>query len=110
MRPTRRSAQASSIACWPPRASGIDAAKLEIRPAARADRAWIVSEIDRRWPTQVDSVAVNPHTFQVTDKVEFAQFGLLAKLTRWGVDAHMGILFGPANQLVLAFSARRSAC
>jgi len=39
----------------------------------------------------------------VTDKVEFAQFGLLAKLTRWGVDAHMGILFGLANQLVLAF-------
>lgn len=85
------------------RASGIDAAKLEIRPAAQADRAWIVSEIDRRWPTQVDSVAVNPHTFQVTDKVEFAQFGLLAKLTRWGVDAHMGILFGLVNQLVLAF-------
>lgn len=84
------------------RASGIDAAKLEIRPAYQADRAWIVGEIDRRWPTQVDSVAVNPHTFQVTDKVEFAQFGLLAKLTRWGVDAHMGILFGVANQLVLA--------
>ncbi|QHM76833.1 hypothetical protein C7M52_02819 [Mixta theicola] len=84
------------------RASGIDAARLEIRPAAQTDRAWIVSEIDRRWPTQADSVAVNPHTFRVTDKVEFAQFGLLAKLTRWGIDAHMGILFGLANQLVLA--------
>ncbi|QHM73879.1 PepSY-associated TM helix domain-containing protein [Mixta intestinalis] len=84
------------------RASGIDAAKVEIRPAAETDRAWLVSEIDRHWPTQGDSVAVNPHTFSVTDKVEFAQFGLLAKLTRWGVDAHMGILFGLANQLVLA--------
>lgn len=85
------------------RASGIDAAKLEIRPSYQADKAWIVGEIDRRWPTQVDSVAVDPHTYRVTDKVEFAQFGLLAKLTRWGVDAHMGILFGVANQLVLAF-------
>ncbi|GLR08514.1 PepSY-associated TM helix domain-containing protein [Mixta theicola] len=84
------------------RASGIDAAKLEIRPSYQANRAWIVGEIDRRWPTQVDSVAVNPHTWRVTDKVEFANFGLLAKLTRWGVDAHMGILFGVANQLVLA--------
>lgn len=84
------------------RANGIDAAKLEIRPSYQADRAWIVGEIDRRWPTQVDAVAVDPHTWRVTDKIEFANFGLLAKLTRWGVDAHMGILFGVANQLVLA--------
>ena len=84
------------------RASGIDAAKLEIRPSHQADRAWIVGEIDHRWPTQVDSVAVDPHSWRITDKVEFAQFGLLAKLTRWGVDAHMGILFGVVNQLVLA--------
>ena len=84
------------------RADGIDAAKLEIRPSYQANKAWIVSEIDRRWPTQVDSVAVDPHSWRVTDKVAFANFGLLAKLTRWGVDAHMGILFGVANQLVLA--------
>jgi uncharacterized iron-regulated membrane protein len=25
----------------------------------------------------------------------------MAKLTRWGVDFHMGILFGLANQLLL---------
>ncbi|MDR7343387.1 putative iron-regulated membrane protein [Pantoea alhagi] len=84
------------------RASGIDAAKVEIRPSYQADKAWIVGEIDRRWPTQVDAVAVDPHSWRVTDKIEFANFGLLAKLTRWGVDAHMGILFGLANQLVLA--------
>lgn len=84
------------------RASGIDAAKLEIRPSYQTNKAWIVGEIDRRWPSQVDSVAVDPHSWRVTDKVEFAQFGLLAKLTRWGVDAHMGILFGVANQLILA--------
>ncbi len=26
----------------------------------------------------------------------------MAKLTRWGVDAHMGVLFGLPNQLLLA--------
>ncbi len=84
------------------RSAGIDAEKIEIRPAWQADKAWTVSEIDRRWPTQVDSVAVDPHDFTVVDKVEFARFGLLAKLTRWGVDAHMGVLFGLPNQLLLA--------
>lgn len=84
------------------RGAGIDADKLEIRPASTTDKAWTVSEIDRSWPTQVDSVAVDPQNFTVTDKVEFASYGLLAKLTRWGVDAHMGVLFGLANQLVLA--------
>lgn len=84
------------------RMAGIDAGKVEIRPARQDDKAWTVNEIDRSWPTQVDSVAVNPHTFAVMDKVEFAQYGLLAKLTRWGVDAHMGVLFGLPNQLILA--------
>ena len=84
------------------RAAGIAAGKIEVRPAKLADKAWTVSEIDRRWPTQVDSVAVDPRDFTVIDKVEFAQFGLLAKLTRWGVDAHMGVLFGLPNQLILA--------
>lgn len=84
------------------RAAGIAAGKIEVRPAKLANKAWTVSEIDRRWPTQVDSVAVDPRDFRVIDKVEFAQFGLLAKLTRWGVDAHMGVLFGLPNQLMLA--------
>ncbi|MFK8260345.1 PepSY-associated TM helix domain-containing protein [Erwinia sp. AnSW2-5] len=84
------------------RAAGIDAAKVEIRPSYRADKAWTVNEIDRSWPTQVDSVAIDPQSNAVIDKVEFANFGLLAKLTRWGVDAHMGVLFGVVNQLVLA--------
>lgn len=61
-----------------------------------------MSEIDRRWPTQVDSVSVNPGDFNIVDHVEFAHFPLVAKLTRWGVDAHMGVLFGLPNQLILA--------
>ena len=84
------------------RAAGIDAGKVEIRPARSADKAWTVSEIDRRWPTQVDAVAIDPKDLRVVDQVHFAQYSLPAKLTRWGIDAHMGVLFGLANQLVLA--------
>lgn len=83
------------------REAGIDASKLEIRPAKTADKAWTVTEIDRRWPTQVDAVAVDPHAMRVLDRTRFADFPLMAKLTRWGVDFHMGILFGLVNQLLL---------
>lgn len=94
---------------WPPlpnwldavldtaRAAGIDAGKIQIRPAATTDRAWTVTEIDRSWPTQVDAVAIDPHSLQVVDKIVFADFPLVAKLTRWGIDAHMGVLFGLPN-------------
>lgn len=38
------------------RTAGIDASKLEIRPAKTAEQAWTLTEIDRSWPTQVDAV------------------------------------------------------
>jgi len=80
---------------------GIDASKVEIRPAYTADKAWTVTEVNRGWPTQVDAVSVNPYSLAIIDHTEFAHFPLLAKLTRWGVDAHMGILFGIWNQILL---------
>lgn len=83
------------------RHAGINAAKIEIRPAYNADKAWTVTEVDRRWPTRVDAVSVNPGTLAIIDHTRFANFPLLAKLTRWGVDAHMGILFGIWNQIIL---------
>lgn len=85
------------------RQAGINAEKIEIRPTYRADKAWTVSEIDRSWPTQVDAVSVDPHSFRIVDHIYFAKFPLLAKLTRWGVDAHMGVLFGVWNQIALVF-------
>jgi uncharacterized iron-regulated membrane protein len=83
------------------RNAGIDAAKVEIVAATSPDKAWTVTEIDRRWPTQVDAVAIDPQHLMVTDRANFADYSLPAKLTRWGIDAHMGILFGVANQLLL---------
>ncbi len=84
------------------RQHGLLARKIEIRPPVKTGLAWVVTEIDYRWPTQADSVAIDPIHFMVRDQVHFWQFPLAAKLTRWGVDAHMGILFGVINQVLLA--------
>lgn len=84
------------------RADGIDAATTEIKPPATEGKTWTVAEIDRSWPTQVDTVAVDPQTMTVSDKVLFSDYPFAAKLARWGIDAHMGVLFGLANQLILA--------
>lgn len=81
--------------------AGIDASLVEIRPPRSHNRAWTVTEIDRSWPTQVDAVAVDGNSMAILDRTYFADFPLMAKLTRWGVDFHMGILFGLPNQLVL---------
>lgn len=83
------------------RAAGLDAGRIEIQPAKTDDTAWKVREIDRRWPTQVDAVAIDARHMTVVDRVVFAEYPLAAKLTRWGIDAHMGVLFGLPNQLVL---------
>ncbi|RTZ39166.1 PepSY domain-containing protein [Candidimonas sp. SYP-B2681] len=87
------------------RAAGIDAGKVEIRPPAKPDKAWTVTEIDRSWPTQVDAVAIDPRNMAIVDQTRFSDFPLAAKLTRWGIDAHMGALFGVPNQLALIFFA-----
>lgn len=83
------------------RQAGIDAAKIEIRGPKSEGKAWTVAEIQARWPTQVDTVAVDPRDMRIVDRVDFAQYPLAAKLTRWGIDFHMGLLFGLANQLLL---------
>lgn len=83
------------------RAGGIDSAMVEIRPS-RPGQAWLVREYDRAWPTQVDTVAVDPDSLRVTSRADFVTFPLIAKLIRWGIDTHMGILFGVANQALMA--------
>jgi uncharacterized iron-regulated membrane protein len=46
----------------------------------------------------------------VTDRVDFDEFGLIAKLSRWGIDTHMGSMFGLPNQLLLFALASGIAC
>ncbi|MER5182301.1 PepSY domain-containing protein [Streptomyces sp. NPDC002896] len=75
---------------------------VEIIPPADASTAYVVKQIQRSWPEKQDSVAVDPATGKVTDVLRFDDYPLLAKLTRWGIDAHTGVLFGIVNQLALA--------
>ncbi|MFD2795080.1 PepSY-associated TM helix domain-containing protein [Promicromonospora vindobonensis] len=82
-------------------AVNINTGLVEITPPAEPGTAWVVQEIQRSYPTEVDAVAVDPGTMQVLHRVDFAEFPLAAKLARWGIDAHMGSLFGLPNQLVL---------
>lgn len=83
------------------RQAGIDAPKVEIRGPKSEGKAWTVAEAQARWPSQVDAVAVDPRDMRVIDHVYFDQYPLAAKLTRWGIDFHMGLLFGLPNQLLL---------
>ncbi|MGQ7246074.1 PepSY-associated TM helix domain-containing protein [Halomonas sp. V046] len=83
------------------RGAGLDAGKIELIAPAPG-QAWKVREVDRSWPSQVDEVAIDPASFALLDRVRFSDYPLPAKLTRWGIDGHMGILFGLPNQLLLA--------
>ncbi|MFF7970163.1 PepSY domain-containing protein [Streptomyces sp. NPDC007905] len=78
---------------------------VEIVPPADAHNAYVVKQIQRSWPEKQDAVAVDPATGKVTDELRFADHPVLAKLTRWGIDLHTGVLFGLVNQIGLALLA-----
>ncbi|MCX5262696.1 PepSY domain-containing protein [Streptomyces sp. NBC_00199] len=78
---------------------------VEIVPPADASSAYVVKQVQRSWPEKQDAVAVDPASGKVTDTVRFADHPLLAKLTRYGIDLHTGVLFGLANQIALMLLA-----
>ncbi|WP_328970704.1 PepSY-associated TM helix domain-containing protein [Streptomyces sp. NBC_00239] len=65
-------------------------------------KGYVIKEKDRQVPVHLDAVSVDPADGRVMDTLRFADHPLLAKLTRFGIDAHMGLMFGLANQVVLA--------
>ncbi|MFE4544780.1 PepSY-associated TM helix domain-containing protein [Arthrobacter sp. NPDC056727] len=83
------------------RADIITAPMVDIKPPAKAGTAWTVTESGREWPATASAVAIDPDAGKVTSRADFKDFGLAAKLTRWTIAAHMGLLFGLPNQLVL---------
>ncbi|GAA4081960.1 PepSY-associated TM helix domain-containing protein [Streptomyces shaanxiensis] len=78
---------------------------VEIVPPADDSSAYVVKQVQRSWPTKQDSVAIDPASGEVTDVLRFDDFPVLAKLTRWGIDLHTGVLFGLANQIALMLLA-----
>ncbi|GGX04984.1 membrane protein [Streptomyces malachitofuscus] len=86
------------------RAAGLDG-PVEISTPADDKSTWTVAQTDGLWPVRMDQAAVDPHTGEITARVDWADHPLLAKLSTLGVRAHMGTLFGLANQIVLAVIA-----
>ncbi|MFE2880394.1 PepSY-associated TM helix domain-containing protein [Streptomyces roseus] len=64
-------------------------------------KGYVVKEQDKQLPVHLDSVAVDPADGRIIDELRFADYPLLAKLTRFGIDLHMGKTFGLANQIAL---------
>jgi len=91
------------------RASGLSG-PVEVGVPADSASAWSVTQIDDTWPIHKDRIAVDASTGAVVDRSDFADWPLLAKLTRYGIDAHMGKLFGLANQILLALLAIGLCC
>jgi uncharacterized iron-regulated membrane protein len=72
--------------------------------------AWTVAGIDNTGPVGLDRIAVDPATATVVARSDFADWPVLAQLTKLGVQAHMGVLFGPVNQILLAALAIGLLC
>lgn len=81
------------------RAAGL-VGPMNISVPAEPAAAWSVKENARGFPSHYDAIAVDPHTFAVTDRIDFAQWPFMAKMTTWAISAHMG-LFGIINQIAL---------
>ncbi|WP_341721031.1 PepSY domain-containing protein [Micromonospora sp. FIMYZ51] len=82
---------------------------VEISPGEPGE-AWAVAQTDNTWPIRLDQAAVDPETGTVTARNDFADWPVLAKLSALGVQAHMGVLFGTANQILLAALAIGLLC
>ncbi|MEV6596136.1 PepSY-associated TM helix domain-containing protein [Actinoplanes sp. NPDC051346] len=83
---------------------------VEITVPEDAATAWSVGQNRNEWPVGRDVIAVDAATGKVVDRVDFADWPVLAKLTRWGINAHMGTLFGVVNQILLAALAVGLIC
>lgn len=83
------------------REAGVDGPIEVVYPASET-QAYKVVETSREWPVQQDSALVDPMTGEVVDVLRFDDYPFMAKMTTWGIAAHMGLLFGLPNQLVLA--------
>ncbi|MFC6091711.1 PepSY domain-containing protein [Saccharothrix lopnurensis] len=77
-------------------AAGLDG-PLQLGAAAEPGTAWAAAQNDNTWPVRLDKVAVDP----ATARADWADRPFLAKLSSLGIQAHMGRLFGLANQIAL---------
>ncbi|WP_083473212.1 PepSY domain-containing protein [Frankia sp. R43] len=90
------------------RRAGLDG-PVDISPPAEAGTAWSVAQTDNTWPIRGDKVAIDADG-TVVHKLRFSDWPLLAQLSYFGIMAHMGILLGLPNQILLASLALGLIC
>lgn len=76
-----------------------------ITPPFAPGQAWTVAQTATTWPMANDQIAVDGATGFVDDRLSFDDKPLMSKLTDWGINFHLGMLFGTANVLFLAATA-----
>jgi uncharacterized iron-regulated membrane protein len=76
-----------------------------VTPPTQPGDAWSVAEVDNRWPIESESVAVDPDSGRVVDRLTFADHPLLEQATTLGIGFHEGTLFGLPNQIGLTLLA-----
>ncbi len=82
------------------KANGVDGA-LEASIPASDNVAFVVAETRQPWVMSNNSISIDGSTGTVIDTQYFSDWPLAAKLSAWGIQLHMGTLFGVANQLAL---------
>jgi uncharacterized iron-regulated membrane protein len=83
------------------RAAGLGG-ELEVAAPAEPDRPFTVAEKAQGLPIQKDSIAVDPYTAEITERIGWGDYPFLAQMRELGVQFHTGTLFGLANQILLA--------
>ncbi|BBY17019.1 PepSY-associated TM helix domain-containing protein [Mycolicibacterium litorale] len=86
------------------RSAGVGGA-VEVSIPSDSETAFTVAQTREPWVMSNNAVAVDGSTGRVTDTSWFADWPLAAKLAAWGIQLHMGLLFGLINQLALAVLA-----
>ena len=77
----------------------------KVTPPEGAGRAWTVTVTDSRWPIRETSIAVDPVSGRVIDRLRFADRPLLDQATTIGIAFHQAELFGLATQIGLTLLA-----
>ena len=81
-------------------AEGLDG-PVEISGPTALNGTYVVTQTDSTWPTRGDVTAIDPSSGDVVDTVRFADIPFMAKAASWGIDLHMGLLFGWVSALAM---------
>lgn len=80
-------------------------APLTLTPPTSNSEAWKAAEDRETYRYSNDAIAVDGATGEVTDRLNFADWPFMAKMSAWLIQLHMGTLFGIANQVILGLLA-----